>query len=273
MSRRPILLAVALALLLALLPGLAAAMKKPFADLAALDDARLDQLRGGLDAGQGLILSIGLERVVTIDGTVMTRQLLTFNDLSVLLQGGIPTVEFIAAATQIVQNGTGNTVGSRPLAPAVPIPPTLPSAPGMSQAIQAGTATPGAGGAGGSPPVAAAAAATPSAAPVAAAAPPAAAAPNAAPAGTPVSASAAPAPPTASAATAAAPVAAPAPQSLTQPMTIQTPAGTVTVNLPNTALIVQNTLNNVSIQINTALSAALNSASLARALVLSGQIR
>jgi hypothetical protein len=56
-------------------------------------------------------------------------------------------------------------------------------------------------------------------------------------------------------------------------MTIQTPTGTVTLNLPNTALIVQNTLNNTTIQINTALSAALNSASLARALVLSGQTR
>jgi hypothetical protein len=54
-------------------------------------------------------------------------------------------------------------------------------------------------------------------------------------------------------------------------MTIQLPNGTVTVNLPNTAAIVQNTVNNATIQINTALSAALNSASFARALVLSGQ--
>jgi hypothetical protein len=56
-------------------------------------------------------------------------------------------------------------------------------------------------------------------------------------------------------------------------LTIQLPNGTVTVNLPNTAAIVQNTVNNATIQINTALSAALNSASLARALTLAGQIR
>jgi hypothetical protein len=256
------LFAVALALVLAMLPGLAQALQKPFSDLAALDDHRLDQLRGGLDAGQGLMISFGFERVVNVNGETVARQILVVNDLTALLQGALPSLQVVANLGQVVQSGTGNFVGSSEVAAAQAA---------AREAAQTGSTSAAAPPAAANP--AAAAAATPSAAPAAAAAPPAAAAPNAAPAGTPVSASAAPAPPTASAATAAAPVAAPAPQSLTQPMTIQTPAGTVTVNLPNTALIVQNTLNNVSIQINTALSAALNSASLARALVLSGQIR
>jgi hypothetical protein len=290
------LFAGALALVLAMLPGLAQALQKPFGDLAALDDQRLDQLRGGLDAGTGLMVSFGFERVVSVNGEAVARQLLVINDLASLLQGTVPNLQVVANLGQVVQNGPGNFVGSSAVAdehaearqptpaatpnamtpaatPNVTIPAATPNAttpgvpPNAATQPTAATSGPAANTAAVVP------AATPSAAPAAAAAPPTAAAPNAAPAGTPVSASAAPAPSTAPTATAAAPVAAPAPASSTQPLTIRTPTGTVTLNLPNTALIVQNTLNNTSIQVNTALSAALNSASLARALVLSGQVR
>jgi hypothetical protein len=249
---RPMMVALALAMVLALLPGLAQALQKPFSDLAALDDQRLDQLRGGLDARTGLMVSFGFERVVTINGETVARQLLVVNDLAALLQGTLPSLQVVANLGQIVQSGTGNFVGSPAVADAHA------AAREAAQISSTAAAVP---------------AATPGAAPVAAAAPPAAAAPNAAPAGTPVSASAAPAPSPASVAAATAPAAAPPPGLLTQTMAIQTPAGMVTVHLPNAALIVQNTLSNVSIQINTALSAALNSASLARALVLATQVR
>jgi hypothetical protein len=244
--------AVVLALVLALVPGLAQALQKPFGDLAALDDQRLDQLRGGLDAGTGLMISFGFERTVTINGETVARQLLVVNDLAALLQGALPSLQVVASLGQIVQSGTGNFVGSSAVAEA-------------HAAARQGAQT--------SSTAAAVPAANPGAAPVTAAAPPAAAAPNAAPAGTPASASAAPALSPASAATATGPAAPPPPGSLTQTMTIQTPAGALTLHLPNAALIVQNTLSNVSIQINTALSAALNSASLARALVLATQVR
>jgi hypothetical protein len=281
------LFAGALALVLAMLPGLAQALQKPFGDLAALDDQRLDQLRGGLDAGTGLMVSFGFERVVSVNGEAVARQLLVINDLASLLQGTVPNLQVVANLGQVVQNGPGNFVGSSAVADEhaearQPTPAPTPNA--MTPAATPNATTPGVPPNAATQPTAATSgpaantaavvpAATPSAAPAAAAAPPTAAAPNAAPAGTPVSASAAPAPSTAPTATAAAPVAAPAPASSTQPLTIRTPTGTVTLNLPNTALIVQNTLNNTSIQVNTALSAALNSASLARALVLSGQVR
>jgi hypothetical protein len=293
-SRRPLLRAAMLALVLALLPGLAHALaKKPFSDLVALDDQRLDQLRGGLDAGLGLVASFGFERVISINGQEVSRQLLVINDLAALLQGALPSLQIIANLGQVVQNGTGNFVGSSETSdaraqalqnaqqsasataaaaaagsPSVTAPATSASATSVPTQVASAAANP--------PPAATSgAAATPSAAPAAAAAPPTAAPPNAATASTPASASAAPAPAStaAPAAAAAAPAAAPATASSTQQLTIQLPNGTVTVNLPNTAAIVQNTVNNATIQINTALSAALNSASLARALTLAGQIR
>ncbi len=304
-SRRPLLLAAMLALFLALLPGLAHALQKPFSDLVALDDQRLDQLRGGLDAGVGLVASFGFERVITVNGETVARQLLIINDLGALLNGTLPTLQVIASIGQIVQNGPGNFVGSSgssdaraqalqnaqtananavsPAAASAASPPAPGGAPATAVApvtsastpVASAAASPPAATSGAAPNTAATSAATPSAAPAAAAALPATAPASAATASTPVSASAVPvsASTTAPATAAPAPAAAPATASLTQQLTIQLPNGTVTVNLPNAAAIVQNTMNNATIQINTALSAALNSASLARALVLAGQIR
>jgi hypothetical protein len=292
-----------IALVLALLPGLAHAVsKKPFGDLVALDDQRLDQLRGGLDAGTGLVVNFGFTREISINGEVVARQLLVINDLGALLNGTLPSLQVISNLGQIVQNGPGNVVGSSAASdaraqalegaqaataanvaaaaagpPAVPAAAPATTAPATSVPTQVASApNPPAATSGAGANTAAVPAATPSAAP----APPAAAPANAATASTPVSASAAPAPASTAAPAAAAPAPAAAPASSTQAITIQLPNGTLTLNLPNTnaitqntETIVQNSMHNATIQINTALSAALNSASLARALTLAGQVR
>jgi hypothetical protein len=296
-----------IALVLALLPGLAHAVsKKPFGDLVALDDQRLDRLRGGLDAGTGLVVNFGFTREISINGEVVARQLLVLNDLGALLNGTLPSLQVISNLGQVVQNGPGNVVGSSAASdahaqalqgaqaataanvaaaaagpPAVPAAAPATTAPATSVPTQVASApNPPAATSGAGANTAAVPAATPSAAPAAAAAPPAAAPAKAATASTPVSASAAPAPASTAAPAAAAPAPAAAPASSTQAMTIQLPNGTLTLNLPNTnaitqntETIVQNSMHNATIQINTALSAALNSASLARALTLAGQIR
>lgn len=303
--RRPVFLAAVLALFLAVLPGIAHALsKKPFSDLVALDDQRLDQLRGGLDAGVGLVASFGFERVISVNGETVARQLLVINDLGALLNGALPSLQVISTLGQVVQNGAGNFVGSsgpsdarnqglqsaqqaaNATSAAVAAAPPATSLPATAAPVTsvptpvASTANPPAATSGAAANTAAGPAATPSAAPAAAAAPPAAAPASAATASTPVSASTAPAPASTAASAAAAPAPAAAPASSTQAMTIQLPNGTLTLNLPNTtaitqntATIVQNSMHNATIQINTALNAALNSASLARALTLSGQIR
>jgi hypothetical protein len=300
-SRRPLLLAAMLALFLALLPSLAHALaKQPFSDLVALDDQRLDQLRGGIAAGD-FFAFVGFERRTTV-GQETFVQSFVITDLVGLIQGRIPGIQITANLGQVIQTGPGNFVGSAPQtdaraqalqqaqpasanttapAPAAASPPAAPAASGPAASstptqVASAAASPPAATSGAAPNTAAApAAATPSAAPAAAATSPAAAPASAATASTPVSASAAPASAstTAPAAAAPAPAAAPATASLTQPVTIHTAAGSVTMNLPNTLTIVQNTQNNVRIAIEQALTIQTNALAQARALVLSGQAR
>jgi hypothetical protein len=257
---RPTLLALLLAAVAAILPGSALALQKPFAGHVALDDARLDSFRGGLDAGQSLVLSIGLQRTVSINGEVMVQQFFNLSDVAVLMQGGTPSVQLIASLTQVVQNGPGNTVGGATSpAPATAAPAAVSPGNGAAPAaVPSGT-----GGAGTASPVATPAVATPSAAPAAAAGPPATAPPNPAPQGPAASASAAPA---ATPAAAAAPVAAPGASPTAAPAFITMQVAGTTVMVPNAPAIVQNSMHHAMISVMTSINLAANALSAARSL-------
>ncbi len=269
--RRSTWFALALTVLFALLPRPAGAVARDhFAGLTPLDDDRLEQLRGGLDAGLGLVASFAFERVVTINGELMARQIFVVNDLAQMLRGASPTVQVIASASQIVQNGMGNFVGTATNAPPAP-PSTTPGA-----APAAAATTPAAAPASAAPsgmPVSASTAPVQPGAPAPTASAPAAAPASAAPSpaaqpsapGSAVLAGAAPSAPVQPAAPAAT-AAAPAATSGAQPLTIQATFGGTTVTLPNTAAIVQNTQHNAMISVTTALSAILNTLSAANAL-------
>ncbi len=98
---RPLLLT----LCLCCAPALA---RDPADDWVAVDDSRLADARGGLDAGNGLILSLGVERLVSINGNVVASSNFSISDVGKLAAGDSRLPGEAVAALTLVQNGAGN---------------------------------------------------------------------------------------------------------------------------------------------------------------------
>lgn len=99
---RPLLLT----LCLCCAPALA---RDPADDWVAVDDSRLADARGGgLDAGNGLILSLGVERLVSINGNVVASSNFSISDVGKLAAGDSRLGGEAVAALTLVQNGVGN---------------------------------------------------------------------------------------------------------------------------------------------------------------------
>lgn len=98
---RPLLLT----LCLCCAPALA---RDPADDWVAVDDGRLAAARGGLDAGNGLILSLGVERLVSINGNVVASSNFAISDVGKLAAGDSRLAGEAVAALTLVQNGVGN---------------------------------------------------------------------------------------------------------------------------------------------------------------------
>lgn len=100
MNRRILAVGVALAAVCA--PVRAA----DFTTQAALPDARLDQVRGGFDAGGGLVASLSLSRTVSIDG-----QPVVVNSVSIPNVANMTTAQATALSdamrATVVTNGSG----------------------------------------------------------------------------------------------------------------------------------------------------------------------
>jgi hypothetical protein len=77
----------------------------PFTPAAAVAPAVLDGARGGFTTASGLAVSLGIERIVTVDGQVAARTELQLGDLGRLVGGAPPPSA--QAATQLVQAGAG----------------------------------------------------------------------------------------------------------------------------------------------------------------------
>ncbi|TFW13852.1 hypothetical protein [Duganella callida] len=71
-------------LLTVLLACASLARADPTDGWAAVDDARLDQARAGFDLGDGLLVSLGVERLVSINGTVVASTHFSIPDMTQL---------------------------------------------------------------------------------------------------------------------------------------------------------------------------------------------
>lgn len=85
----------------------------------AVDDATLDAARGGFDLGGGLVMSLGIERTVSVNGVVQSATALNIADMSRLGSEQAGQVAASLGALSLVQNGAGNTLISAPLAQAM----------------------------------------------------------------------------------------------------------------------------------------------------------
>jgi hypothetical protein len=86
--------------------GLAGAAENAFDPAQAVDPAALDELRGGFVTPGGLAVSLGIERIVTINGNVADRSQLDFGDLGSLTSGRSQASADTAGQVRVIQNGT-----------------------------------------------------------------------------------------------------------------------------------------------------------------------
>lgn len=77
-------------------------------DVAPVPDAQLEATRGGLDSN--LVVSLGLERLVTINGELVSSHQFNVMDLSRITGSEAAMVRDALVPYQLVQNGAGNTV-------------------------------------------------------------------------------------------------------------------------------------------------------------------
>ncbi len=88
--------------------GLADAPDTIFDPAEAVEPAALDDLRGGFDAGNGLLVSLGIERVVSINGNVLERSQLNLGELGSLTSGATKVASDAAGQVRLIQNGVGD---------------------------------------------------------------------------------------------------------------------------------------------------------------------
>ncbi|WP_157406505.1 MULTISPECIES: hypothetical protein [unclassified Janthinobacterium] len=93
-------------------PALAAGVAD---DWTPVSEAVLDEARGGYDLGGGLVMSLGIERMASVNGTVVSSSSFSIADVSRLGQREAALVGEAAAALNLLQNGAGNTFIAGPM--------------------------------------------------------------------------------------------------------------------------------------------------------------
>lgn len=84
-------------------------MADPAGGWAAVDDGTLEQARGGFELGNGMLVSLGVERLVSINGTVVVNSRFSIADMTQLSAAEARTASDALAAA-VVRVGPGNTV-------------------------------------------------------------------------------------------------------------------------------------------------------------------
>jgi hypothetical protein len=75
---------------------------------AAVDDAALDEARGGFTNGNGLAVSLGIDRLVSINGDVVARTRIDIADLSRISADQARQTSEALSSVKLVQNGDAN---------------------------------------------------------------------------------------------------------------------------------------------------------------------
>ena len=81
----------------------------PAAGWAAVGDGELERTRGGFDLGNGMLVALGVERLVSINGTVVVNSRFSIPDVT-QLSAAEARMAGDALAAAVVQVGAGNTV-------------------------------------------------------------------------------------------------------------------------------------------------------------------
>jgi hypothetical protein len=85
--------------------GLAEAPGDLFDNAQPVDPTALDELRGGFEIPGGIAVSLGIDRIVTINGNVVERSQLNLGDLGSLTNGMSKVSADTANQVRLIQNG------------------------------------------------------------------------------------------------------------------------------------------------------------------------
>lgn len=81
----------------------------PAADCSAVSDSRLDAIRGGFDFGNGLLASFGIDRVVYINGNLVSSTSVHIPDIARMTLEQANALAAVTGRVNMIQNGPGNT--------------------------------------------------------------------------------------------------------------------------------------------------------------------
>ena len=104
---------LSLALSLLLLPLSNAALADPmdlFSPENAVDISRLEEARGGFLIADGLEVTLGIERMVTINGNVVDRSEIQLGDIGKLAQGNGLVSQEALGQLRLIQNGVASAL-------------------------------------------------------------------------------------------------------------------------------------------------------------------
>jgi hypothetical protein len=87
-----------------------AALPAAFDAANAVDGATLDATRGGFLAGDGLLVNLSLERLVSINGNVVERTQLQLGDIGKLARGEASLSTEAVGELRLIQNGDVRTL-------------------------------------------------------------------------------------------------------------------------------------------------------------------
>lgn len=73
-----------------------------------VNDEQLDELRGGFELPSGLSLSLGIERLVSINGDVVSRTSFDFSALHHLTEEQARQTQDALSSVKLIQNGSDN---------------------------------------------------------------------------------------------------------------------------------------------------------------------
>ncbi|MGK5052120.1 hypothetical protein [Janthinobacterium sp. RB2P8] len=114
MYKRARLAAASLACLLVATQNAGAVL--PEVGWTAVSEETLEQARGGFDMPGGLSLSLGIERLVSINGNVVSSVAFTIADVTHLSVEEASLARTAIASMNVLQNGAGNVFSPGPMA-------------------------------------------------------------------------------------------------------------------------------------------------------------
>ena len=82
---------------------------------APVSEGALNAMRGGFDLGNGLVMSIGIERLVSINGNVVSSSSFSLGDVAQLSSAQARSGAYAMSSINLVQNGNDNTFLPGPL--------------------------------------------------------------------------------------------------------------------------------------------------------------